>query len=551
MIQKIDVPVRMRDGVHLSTDIRCPETGGPFPTIVYRTCYGNGVAMEWLVSRVADGYAVVSQDCRGRFDSEGRFNPFHEAADSHDTIAWVNDQPWCNGRIGMRGGSYCGSTQFAAAWTNPPGLTAIIPEVVGNDIYKNEIYQNGALSLMTAIMWGTSVAGRSGQGNSTTDWHKILRHLPLITMDEAAGYRIDHFREWLAHSTYDSFWAEMSVEQHYGQINVPTFHIGGWYDFYTYGMFRNYCSLRRHAGPLARKHQKILVGPWAHSVNVKVPGHIDFGEHAVTAVEELRVRWLDRWLKGERNGIDEGAPIRIFVMGDNIWRDEYEWPPARMRQTKVYLASGGRANSLYGDGTLAFVPPQGAGEDRCVYDPENPVPTIGGTCLCLAYIGGGPTDHRPIERRDDVLVYTGEVVDEPLEVTGPVRVRLFASSDAVDTDFVARLCDVHPDGRSIVVCDGIVRMRFREGFETEKMMVPGRVYEFDVDMGYTSNTFLPGHALRLEITSSCFPQFDRNLNTGEPLATGTRMQCARQAVYHSKVHPSHLVLPVIPREGRG
>ena len=545
MIQRIDVPAPMRDGVKLSADIRTPDSAGSFPVILVRTPYGNGGFSDALRAYVESGYAVVVQDCRGRFDSEGRFDPLREDLDGHDTIAWLRQQPWCDGRIGMYGGSYGGLTQYAAAWTQPEGLAAITPSVMGHDLFKNLLFENGALNLSIAMAWGARVSGRTQQVTPTTDWEQVYKHLPLITMPEAAGFRMDYYKEWLAHPTYDDYWAKASVEQRHDQINVPVFHLGGWYDVYYAGAFRNYCGLRSQGGPLARKHQKILIGPWAHGLNTRTIGQVDFGVGAVVELESMKKRWLDRWVKGERNGIDEEPPVRIFVMGENVWRDEKEWPLARAEETAVFLASQRSANSLYGDGLLSFTPVEGGESDEYLYNPANPVPTVGG-----AYLGdlAGPTDHRPIERRDDVLVYTSDALEKPLETTGFIKLVLFASSDAVDTDFIARLCDVHPDGRSINLCDGILRTRFREGLDKEVMMTPGTVHDLEMDLCVTSNVFLPGHRIRLEITSSCFPRFSRNLNTGEPTATGTRMQCARQTVRHSQAHPSRLILPVVRRD---
>jgi len=542
MRQRIDVPVSMRDGVCLSTDIRSPDAGDPCPVILIRTPYNNAGFSGEEAAYVAAGYVVVKQDCRGRFDSAGSFNPLVEPEDGHDTIAWIHSQPWCNGRIGMTGNSYCAITQLSAAWTRPPGLEAISPGVMGHDFFKGLVYHNGVFNLSLAIAWGTGVAGRTGQGNETTDWERVLNHLPLMTMDEAAGYRLDYFREWLEHPTYDSYWAASSVEGHFGEMDVPAFHIGGWYDVYSAGILHNFCGLRQNGGEGARRNQKILMGPWVHGVNTRVAGQIDFGEEATVPLTMLRWRWLDRWLKDDENGIDTEAPVRIFVMGINRWRDEETWPLERAREQSWHLASRGAANSLYGDGLLTPAPDHDGQTDRYCYNPAQPVPTLGGGTLRPP---SGPTDHQPIERRDDVLVYTSDWLQTPVEVTGFVRMVLYASSDAVDTDFVARLCDVYPDGRSIILCDGIVRTRFREGLDREVMMTPGDVYRLEIDMGVTANVFLPGHRLRLEITSSCFPRFARNLNTGEPSATGIRMQTAQQTVYHSSAYPSHIVLPVV------
>jgi putative CocE/NonD family hydrolase len=541
MIQKIDVPVTMRDGVSLSADIRLPDGPGPFPAILIRTPYNNtGFAAG--DSGVPGGYVVIKQDCRGRFDSAGRFTPFFEAEDGADTIAWVKAQPWCDGRIGMLGNSYCATAQLTAAWMRPPGLLAITPGVMGCDLFKDLIYYNGVFNLSLAFAWGMAVSGRSGQTHDTTDLQKVFWHLPLETMDAAAGFDAPHFREWLAHPLYDAFWAAASVERHYADFDLPILHSGGWYDFYGEGTARNYAGIRATGGPRARAAQRLIMGPWPHGLGGRQTGQLDFGEGAVMGLDGVYRRWLDRWVKGEPNGADREAPVRIFMMGTNAWRDEAEWPLARAVETPLFLGSGGAANSLYGNGVLMDRTRGGADCDRFAYNPENPAPTLGGPVYSAP---NGPTDHVPLERRDDVLVYTGERLAAPLEVTGPVSGVIYVSSDCVDTDFVMRLCDVYPDGRSIILCDGIARARLREGLDREVFMKPGEVVELTVPMGVTANTFLPGHCIRVEVTSSCFPRFARNLNTGEPVASGTRMQTARQTVWHSTARPSRVMLPVV------
>jgi putative CocE/NonD family hydrolase len=542
MQQKIDVPVPMRDGVTLSTDIRLPDGPGPFPAVVERTPYNNS-GFAPANPCIQSGYAVVRQDCRGKYDSEGRFNPFFEADDGADTLAWVKVQPWCDGRIGMLGNSYCATTQLTAAWLRPPGLLAITPGVMGWDLFKDTIYYNGVFNLSLAFTWGTAVAGRSGQGHETSDLQKHLWHLPLADMDEAAGFHVPHLREWLAHPVYDNFWAAASVERHYGDFDVPILHSGGWYDFYGEGTTRNFQGIRAAGGPRARAAQQLIMGPWLHGLGGRYSGQLDFGEQAAMSLDGLYKRWLDRWVKGVDNGVDREPAVRIFMMGSNEWRDEAQWPPAGAKETPFYLASGGSANSLIGDGALVpGKPAGGAGSDGYVYNPANPAPTLGGG---VHGAPAGPTDHAPLERRDDVLVYTGAVLEQPLAVAGYVKGVLYIASDCMDTDFVMRLCDVYPDGRSILLCDGIARTRFREGLDRETFMKPGSVYEIEVPMGVTANVFLPAHRIRLEVTSSCFPRWARNLNTGEPAATGTRMQLAHQTVFHSASHPSRLILPVL------
>lgn len=542
VIQLIDVPVPMRDGVPLSTDIRHPAGAGPFPTVILRTPYNNqGFALDdpYLTS----GYAVVKQDCRGRFDSSGIFQPFREDADGADTLAWVRAQPWCDGHIGLIGNSYCATTQLAAAWTRPEGLKAILPVVMGRDLFLDLIYFNGVFNLSLAFAWGAAMAGRSVQGLETTDLETVFKHLPLTTMDELAGFNLPYLREWLDHPLYDDYWKQASVERHYADFDVPALHAGGWYDFYAEGVVRNFCGLRAQGGPHARKAQKLIMGPWLHGLGERNIGPIDFGESAAVQLDPLYLRWMNRWVRGRDNGIDHEPPVRIFVMGANVWRNEAEWPLARAVETHYFLASEGSANTSMGDGALRTGVGVGATHDEYVYNPANPVPTVGGNSYATPC---GPTDHSVIEGRADVLVYSGAPLDQSLEVTGFVRAILYASSDAPDTDFVMRLCDVYPDGRSIVLCDGIVRARFREGLEREVFMSKGIIYEFQVSLGVTSNVFLPGHRIRLEVTSSCFPRFARNLNTGEPASTGTKMRLARQMIWHSPAHPSHLILPVIP-----
>jgi len=415
--------------------------------------------------------------------------------------------------------------------------------VMGCDLFKDLIYYNGVLNLSLAFAWGAAVAGSSVQGLETTDLASVFHHLPLNTMDAQAGFNLPYFHEWLAHPRYDEYWAQLSVERHYADFDVPALHAGGWYDFYAEGVIRNFCGIRDRGGPQARRAQKLIMGPWVHGLGGRAIGPMDFGDAAAVQMDPIYKRWLDRWVLGVNNGIDREPPVRIFVMGANVWRDESEWPLARSIETNLFLASDGSANTLEGNGRLQSGGKQGAARDEFIYNPADPVPTGGGNCYAAA---SGPTDHSAIEKRPDVLVYTGEPLDHPLEVTGFVQAVLYASSDAPDTDFVMRLCDVYPDGRSIILCDGIVRARFREGFDREVFMTSGAVYELHVPMGVTSVVFLPGHRVRLEVTSSCFPRFARNLNTGEPAATGTRMQLARQAIWHTAAQPSRLILPVIP-----
>jgi hypothetical protein len=345
-------------------------------------------------------------------------------------------------------------------------------------------------------------------------------------------------------------WSQINMERHHPQIDVPMYHVTSWYDIFLHGGIANFTGLRARAmSEPVRTAQKLLIGPWAHLFPYTTPtstgtGDIDFGPAALIDVHEIQLRWFDHWLKGIDTGILEEPPVKIFVMGENRWRDEREWPLARTRYTPYYLRSGGRANTAAGDGVLRPEPPGDEPSDHFVYDPDDPVPTRGGNTLILAM---GVKDQRPVEERSDVLVYTSPVVTEPVEVTGPIAVTLHAASSAPDTDFTAKLVDVHPDDFAQNLADGMVRARYRKSRMTPALLTPGEVASFAIDLWATSHVFLPGHRIRLEISSSNFPRFDRNLNTGEDQARGTRWQIAQQTIFHDRRHPSHVMLPIIPR----
>jgi putative CocE/NonD family hydrolase len=559
----LNVKVAMRDGVKLS-DIYRPDATGTYPALLLRTPYSNNAQDEiadsrWFAER---GYVVVNQDVRGRYDSGGEFYAYKsEADDGYDTVEWIARQPWSNGKVGTLGGSYLGYTQLSQAIRGSTHLTAMATEVTSTDIHDGWAYVDGAFHLGFTLPWGAGTIDGHTSQSGPTDWPSYFRHLPLATADEASGHVTPHYRDWLAHpSRRDPYWNGISFEREAAKIAVPLLVVEGWYDIFLRAALRDDVVLRSAAAPpRARAGKRMIIGPWGHTKNTgarynvaSLPDsgfdrRLDFGPDAEFHRRNLFLRWHDHWLKGIDNGVDREAPIKIFVMGENRWRDEREWPLARTRHTKFYLASGGKANTSAGDGTFAAAPPAGALSDTYVYDPASPVATLGGN-VCCSSVPSGPRDHRRLEERADVLVYSGPVLTEAVEVTGPITMKLFAATTGRDTDWVARLIDVHPDGYAQNVQDGILRARYRRGREQPAELVePGRVYEYDVDLWATSHVFLPGHRMRLQVTSSNFPRFDRNLNTGEDPATGTRMQSATQTVYHSAQYPSHVVLPVIPR----
>ena len=374
--------------------------------------------------------------------------------------------------------------------------------------------------------------------------------LPLADLPKEAGKSIPYYQDWIDHPDYDVYWKRLAIDERYGDVTVPVLQIRGWYDFFTSGTFNNFIGVReKGSSELARTSQKAVIGPWVHPAStITHAGVVDFGKDSIVDLRSLELKWFDRWLKGMSNGIDSEPALRIFVMGVNQWRDENEWPLARTRFTPFYFHSGGSANSIVGDGKLSPQPPEDEPPDRFAYDPAFPTPTHGGcNCCSPEYVSWGAYDQRPVEFRNDVLVFTSGPLEEDLEVTGPVTVRLYASSDARDTDFTAKLVDVHPDGYAVNLCDGIIRGRYRESTSRQELLDPGTIYQFTIDLWPTSNVFLKGHRVRVDISSSNFPRFDRNPNTGNRFGKDAEMRIANQTVYHGAEHQSHIVLPVIPK----
>jgi len=550
MRRLIDAGVTMRDGVRLSADVYLPPGDAPAPAVLVRTPYNNSDAYYTDQARyfTQHGYAFVVQDCRGKFDSQGDFRPwFSEPEDGFDTHEWVGTQPWCDGRVGTIGSSYDGATQWLAAPLANAHLRAMVPAVVPSDYWAQDHYVGGAFAHGLNLSWAVRNAARSRRELTPLEVTELWWHLPLVTGDEAAGTDIPWYREWLDHPAYDDFWRAISTREHAATVDVPALNVCGWYDAYAGAALEHWALVHAHGASAAtRAAQRLLMGPWHHMIGERVVGQADFGPDAVAEIREIERRFLDRWLRDVDDGLDAEPPLRIFVMGENRWRGEHEWPLARTVWTPLFLAT---------DGALRPDPPAGglateenASSDTFTYDPANPVITTGGNhSLVHPAITVGPHDQRPIEARSDVLAYTGPALDAPLEVTGPISAVLFVSSSAPDTDVTARLVDVHPDGRAINLCEGVIRARYRESIERSVLMIPGEVYEVTIDLGPTSNVFLPGHRVRFDVSSSNFPRIDRNLNTGGPIGFETEWRVAENTVHHAERYPSRLVLPVIPR----
>ena len=547
---QLNVRQPMRDGGELSSDIYLPRGAGAVPTVLMRTPYSNNgdPLIEKARSLANVGYACVLQDCRGRWDSDGEYYPFREGEDGFDTQEWIGKQPWSNGKIGMAGGSYLGAVQWRSAPHRSPSLTCIVPRVICTDYYSGLVYPGGALQLSVLMTWGMRTNARTGQSIAFHEWGEAFRALPLSGMDEAAGRELNFWKDWIAHPAYDSYWEPFNDEENFGEMAVPAFSMGGWYDLYAPQTFSNFNGLLAQGKSPETRQSKLIVGPWPHGLSQSSrTGEVDFGAHSMVDLEAMEMRWFDYWLKGIDNGIVDEPPIRLFIMGVNRWRDENEWPLARTDWQTWYLHSGGEANTLIGDGRLSTESPGDEPLDRFDYDPLYPVPTKGGnTCCSPEIVPWGPYDQRDVEMRSDVLCYTSEPLDRDLEVTGPIRVILHASTDGQDTDWTAKLVDVGPSGYAMNLCDGILRARCREGFSEPSLVEPGEVYEYEIDVGVTGNVFRKGHRIRLEISSSNFPRFDRNLNTGKEAGSDTEPRRASQTVHHSTARPSHIVLPVIP-----
>jgi hypothetical protein len=558
-----DVPVQMRDGMVLRADIYRPTTAGKFPVILKRTPYDkrNVDATDFGLNAASHGYVVINQDVRGRYASEGEWYPFlHESDDGYDTVEWAAALPYSDGRVGMYGGSYVGATQMLTAIAHPPHLSGICPVVTASNYHDGWTYQGGAFEQWFNESWTSGLAqdtlNRVVQKH-TNAMNGILT-LPLgnyplfeLPQDSSDADRLrslaPYFLDWLAHPDYDGYWKRWSIEEQYSKITVPSLTIAAWYDIFLGGSLNNYVGVRQHgANEAARRGQRLLVTIGGHAGSSRKIGEVDFGATAEFKEDEVTLAWYDYLFKNVNNEFANPKPVKIFVLGTNQWRDEDDWPLARAHNTKYFLHSSGKVNSVSGDGGLATDAPRSDNPDPYVYDPTNPAPTVGGPLCCdWGHLAPGPRDQRAVEARADVLVYSTPPLAQDLEVTGPVQLELFAKSSAVDTDFTAKLVDVWPNGFAQNLTEGIIRARYRTSQEKPELMNPGQVYKFMIDVWATANVFLKGHRVRLEISSSNFPRFDRNLNTGQDAGGAAKPVSVTNFVYHDAGHPSALILPVV------
>jgi len=574
--------MQTRDGVTLRADIYRPAGDGPFFVLLQRTPYNKDTSAVFGRRAAARGYMVVAQDVRGRFTSEGEWYTFkHEINDGYDAVEWAATLPHSNGKVGMFSGSYVGATQLLAAISHPPHLAGICPIVTASNYHENWTYQGGAFEQWFSESWTASLAVDTFNRNVRQNMNALvgtavlpLSRFPVFNIMLALdGPRLTHtlapyFQDWLDHPTYDSYWKQWSIEENYANIQVPALTITAWYDIFQGGSLRNFTGLQAQAGnEAARKGQQLVVTLGGHSGWGRKIGEVDFGPDAPFDENAITLDWYDYLFLGKQNQFANGKPVKIFVMGENKWRDEDAWPLERAKQTRYYLTANGKANTASGNGLLTqsdsfplspgistahgmaiTYPIPAEVPDTFTYDPANPVPTVGGPLCCDAiHLAPGPRDQKEVESRPDVLVYSTPPLDSDVEVTGPVTLDLYAVSSAVDTDFTAKLVDVWPNGFAQNLTEGILRASYRESTTAAKPIVPGKVYEYKIDLWSTSNVFLKGHRIRLEVSSSNFPRFDRNLNTGKSASISAVFVKATNTILHDPAHPSALVLPVVPR----
>jgi len=556
-----DASTRMRDGVVLHADIFRPKADGQFPVLLQRTPYDKRGTADFAFRAAAHGFVAIIQDVRGRYTSDGEWYTFkHESDDGYDTVEWAAALPYSNGKVGMWGGSYVGATQMLAAIAHPPHLAGICPVVTASNYHDGWTYQGGAFEQWFDQSWTSGLSQdtlhRTVVKNTNAvvgAWKLPLTNYPLFNFPDPSAMPVStaalapYFLDWLAHPSYDDYWKQLSIEERFAEITVPVLHIAAWYDIFLGGSLRNYIGIKAHGGSeAARRGQHLLVTIGGHAGGGRNIGDVDFGAAAAEFDEnEITLKWYQYLFKGVQNEF-AGKPVKIFVMGANHWREEDDWPLARTQSTKYFLHSVKAANSVRGDGSLSMAAPRSEPSDHYVYDPANPAPTIGGPLCCDSqHLAPGPKDQRPVEARDDVLIYTTPAFSQDTEVTGPVSLELFAQSSAVDTDFEAKLVDVAPNGFAQNLTEGIIRARYRNSQEKPELMNPGQIYKFIIDLWSTSNIFLKGHRLRLEISSSNFPRFDRNLNTGEVQAWAQKYVSATNTVYHDAEYPSALIVPVV------
>lgn len=560
-----DWMIPMRDGVRLATDLYRPETRETVPLILIRTPYQK--TMIELTARFYArlGYAVAVQDCRGRFKSEGVWEPFvNEAHDGFDTIEFLASQPFCSGKVGMIGGSYLGWVQWWAAREKPPHLVTIIPNVSPPDPLYNIPYEYGVFFLLGAIWWAEVVESEATADLSGAvltrigerKYTKLLKTLPVIDLDKKIfGHENTFWRKWIEHPMQDEYWDRASFHDRLCQVKIPVFHQSGWFDGDGIGTKLNYLAMRDCGHPF----QKLVLGPWGHTdTAVRSDGERDFGPRAIIDLQTEYLRWFDRWLKGVENGIDKEPLVRLFVMGDNRWLEGERYPLPGTKMRPYYFSSQRGANGLEGDGILVVEPPKKKGaHDAFVYDPEDPTPNPYFYEAPETNPGDSPMPeeerkaahqehaHSVLSSRKDILVYRTPPLEKPLTFAGPIEATLVASTSAPDTDWFVRLVEIDENGKSFFLVEGKIRARYRKSMRKQELLKPGEVVTYRIDMWHTAITVPVGHRLQVEVASASFPVFSRNLNTGGNCENEARFVKAEQRIFHDPGRLSFVSLPLL------
>ena len=562
------IMVPMRDGVRMSTDVYRPKgVAGPLHTVLIRLPYnkatygGATVPASFFASH---GYAVAVQDVRGKFASEGEYHVYQgDMTDWSDTFDWIGTQPWSTGRIGTYGCSYLGEGQIVAAQQRHPRHIAAIPQAAGGNIgrvgRRREFWgsvEGGAFAMSINFGWMPVFAStdKGARPMPNVDLPTFFKTLPVIDMTDRAGSPSWDWRNFLERSPDDPWWDRQGYLTADDSVSVAALHVSSWFDLAEEALEEAEIFRKNGLNDRAKTGQYAIISPTTHcasegATSATKVGDLDVGD-ARLHYWETYLAWFDRWLKGNEHAIDSLPRVQYYVIGRNEWRKSDSWPVKGMRETPFYLRSSGGANTSKGNGQLSLTTPKQERPDTFTYDPANPVPARGGSICCTGNPKDvpGSFDQADIEQRPDVLVYTTDVPREGLELTGPMRAVVYLSSDAPDTDVTVKLTDVFPDGRSMNMQEGITRVRYREGFDKARMMSPGKVYEVPVDLHATSWYLPPGHKLRVQISSSNFPRFDRNLNTGGRNYDETTWRTAKNTVHHTAAHASRLILPVMKNE---
>jgi uncharacterized protein len=543
---RYNVQVRMPDGVNLSVDVFRPRGADRSPTIFSMTPYNNDgpnvMAQAWRV--VERGYAYVVADTRGRYDSDGEFYPYrNDGPDGAALMSWIAQQPWSNGRIATTGGSYLGKNQWLMAKENNPHHAAILSYVAPADEFHDGVRYNGVPKVDLMFTWSMGMDGRVGQSRNGWNWGAIMEGLPLNTIDARAGRNVPFWQEMMEQDRLSDYWTPVQMRGFYERFDIPSFNVTGWYEGQVKGQIQNHAeAVRTSADPGSHV---LVVGPWLHGVNRnREIGERDAGPEAIIDLDRIRDAWLDHRMLGATNPNLPG--FLYFVPAKNEWRQAAAYPVPETEFRPFYLDSRGRANTRAGDGVLRVGRPGSGSADEFTYDPANPVPSLSSrTSGARGGLPQGSVDNRTGQTREDVLVYTSEPLREGVEVTGPVKAVIYFSTDVPDTDLTVKLLDVYPDGRAHNITEGIARAKYRESYSDPQPLEAGRVYELEVELFPTSNYFAAGQRVQIEVSSSDFPNFARNLNTMNS-DTGTEMRVARTRIHHTDQYPSHILLPVVP-----